>query len=67
MEVKVIETEKDGWIRRLSLLPNFSNEKLDNKLIMGSVTMPKDGPAPKAFRNNMDIDSRRKGTFALLL
>ena len=35
VEVKVIETGKDGWIRCLSLLPNFSSEKLDNKLIMG--------------------------------
>ena len=51
VEVKVIETERDGWIRCLSMLPNFSIEKLDNNPIMGSVTMPKDGPAPKAFRN----------------
>ena len=39
-EVQVREMEKDGWIRSLSLLPNFNREKLDNQLIKNSATMP---------------------------
>ena len=53
-EDEVIEeasTNREGWTRSLKLLPNFDNEKLDNKLIKNSTTMPNTGTAPKAFRN----------------
>ena len=50
-EVHSRETEQDGWTQSLSLLPNFENKKLDSKLISHSATMPKNRPAPKAFRN----------------
>ncbi|XP_065067596.1 uncharacterized protein LOC135693138 [Rhopilema esculentum] len=42
--------EKDGWLRSLTLLPSFSHEKLDDRLI----NSPENGAAPKAFRNKKE-------------
>ena len=45
------QTEKEGWTRSLSLLPSFNAEKIYDRMIKNSITMPKKGAAPKAFRN----------------
>ena len=45
------QTEKGGWTRSLSLLPSFNAEKIYDRMIKNSITMPKKGAAPKAFRN----------------
>ena len=68
-EDEVIEeasTNREGWTRSLKLLPNFDNEKLDNKLIKNSTTMPNTGTAPKAFRNkNMAIDYGKRDMYVV--
>ena len=49
--IEEASARKEGWTRSLNLLPNFDNDKLDNKLIKNTLTMPNTETAPKAFRN----------------
>ena len=45
------ETEKEGCTRSLLLFPSFKSEKIYDRIIRNSATMPKKGAAPKGFRN----------------
>ena len=45
------QSEKEGWTKSLNLFPNFHAEKINDRLIRNSVTIPKNGAARKAFRN----------------
>ena len=54
-ELVVLETSADifnsdmvGWIKSLEKLPGFTHEKLENKLVKNSRTMP-DKVAPKSY------------------
>ena len=59
-----VQTEKEGWTRSLILLPSFNAEKIYDRMIKNSITMPKKGAAPKAFRNkNKDTGCGRKATY----
>ncbi len=49
--VETSTKEKEGWTRSLRSMPSFSNEQLIKKLIKASETMPKNGQAPKPYRN----------------
>ena len=46
----IFNSDKVGWIKSLEKLPGFTHEKLENKLVKNSRTMP-DKVAPKAYRN----------------
>ena len=48
------QTEKEGWTRSLSLLPSFNAEKIYDRMIKNSITMPTKGVAPKAFRSRKE-------------
>ena len=46
----ILNADGHGWTRSLAKLPAFTHEKLENKLVKNSRTMP-DKVAPKAYRN----------------
>ena len=43
--------EKEGWAKSLNFLSSCSNGKIHDRLIKDSLTMPRNGTAPKAFQN----------------